>query len=246
MSNKQETENDQFSMNCKSVLLFFWLSMGLEFCAANFGEWIKLINNKTRSASEDLNKFIDQAKVGVGKHLIGNSGHPVSLQKNDDQLTLDADEYDGSGNGKAEERYLLDEKRILDEVDEGGTPGDFGFLDSEDGLFVGSENESYIEDHLRNETIFDEEEEGLKLKTSTLTIPTIIGISIGGCVCIIIIVILSILAILRKKKDENVSNTEPNQYDRGYGEEVGSGNRGSDQYDGGYYQGGRSDYYPVI
>ena len=117
MSITQKTENDQFSMNCQPMLLFFWLSLGLQSCAANFvGEWIKSFNNKTRSVSEDVNKIIDQAKVGVGKHLIGNSGHPVSLQKNDDQLTSDADEYEGSG--KAEERYLLDEKRILDDVDE--------------------------------------------------------------------------------------------------------------------------------
>lgn len=261
-------------MNGKTVILFLLATSGLGSCELNFGKWLKLMNNKTRSASEDLNRFIDKAKVGVGEHLIGNNdnlGRPVSVQRVDGQMTLDGDDNDSENVGdKAEEINLFDEKRIditrekriVNELDEGGTSSGFGSLDSEDGLFMGSDDDSDEEVLFRtsvNESLLHEEDSVImgeqnlmasnqsSSSTFPLTTPTIIGISSAGCVCVLIIVTLSILAISSKKKQfenqENVSNTEDNQYDRGYGEDVGYDNGGTD---GGFYQRGRSDYYPVI
>ena len=239
-------------MKCKTGFLYFWLTLGIGSYAATFGDWLKLMNNKTRSASEDLNRLIDKTKVDVGEHLIGsNLGRPVSINRNDGQMTSD-------GRDNSEEINLFDEKMILDESN---TFSGFGLLGSEDGLFVESDDESDKEVLLwtsKNKTrsygehyvvIGEQHLEAPRNQSSssTLTTPIIIGISSAGCLSILIIVTLSILAISSKKKQfgkqENVSSTEANQYDRGYGKDVGYDNGGTD---GGFYQGGRSDYYPVI
>ena len=80
----QKAGTNEFSMKCKTGFLYFWLTLGIGSYTANFGDWLKLMNNKTRSASEDLNRFIDKTKVDVGEHLIGsNMGRPVSIDRND-------------------------------------------------------------------------------------------------------------------------------------------------------------------
>ena len=185
--------------------------VGLDSCMADFWDWIKKMNNKTRSASDKVNQFIDDVKVEVGTHLIGNQRHSgrgiksgvldsESGDKGDilHEIFGSPDSEDGS-----DVETVLSEKKTGNkfEVDE-----DFlisGSLDSKDDI---EEDFNLSDQRTLNETEVDEEDSvvlgglDLELQTSTLTIPTIIGISSAGCVCFLIVVILTILTILRKNK----------------------------------------------
>ena len=285
-------------MNCKSWALVLLLTMvGLDSCMADFGDWIKKMNNKTRSASDTVNQFIDKAKLKVGTHLIGNLRHSGIGIKSEDLDSESGEKGDilqeifGSPDSedvsdveivlsgkKTVNKFEVDEK----EVDKGDILLEiFGPPDSEDGsdveivlskkktvnkievdedfLISGShDSEDDIEEdvHLSdqrtvNETGVDEDdpdivlgELDLELQTSTLTIPTIIGISSAGCVCFLIVVILTILTIIRKKNQDITSSTEAGYYDRGYGEDVGNGE--TSHYDRESYKEDHNDYYPVI
>ena len=99
-------------MNCKSWALVLLLTMvGLDSCMADFGDWIKKMNNKTRSASDTVNQFIDKAKLKVGTHLIGNLRHSG--------IGIKSEDLDSESGEKGD---------ILQEI--------FGSPDSEDGSDV--------------------------------------------------------------------------------------------------------------
>ena len=243
-------------MNCKSWALVLFMTMGLGSCVANFGDWIKKMNNKTRSASDLVNQFIDNAKLEVGTHLIGNQRH---LGRGIKSEALDSEKAEKGnilhpifGSPDSEDgsdiEIVLSDKRTVNKTE---IDGDFLVFppDSEDDF---EEDVHLSGQRTVNETVVDEEDdpdvvlEELKFKTSTLTIPTIIGISSAGCVCFLIVVILTILAILRKKNQNNISSSAASHYDRGYGDDEGNGGRGHYDYDRGYFKGDRNNDYPVV
>ena len=218
------------------------------------------MNNKTRSASEKLNQFIDKTKLEVGTHLIGKErelGHPVPIRLHTENAEDNdiLEEIFGNQNAEGEinkDVILYDQKKVNETVDGAILEAIFGLPDAEGEGYVPTNDQKTV-----NETQVDEENSGesnldseAEQETSALSISTIIGISSGvGFICLLTVVVLTILAILRNKNQTETRNRDSHHYDRGYGEEVGTGGLNFPDYpedDGGHYQGDRNDYYPVI